>query len=284
MAIMNIIKGALIGIALVIPGLSASIFAVAVGLYEKILDAVNNLRSDKKGSFKFLLPIVIGVMVGVLVSTELILWVIERFPLQSYILFTGLVLGSVPMIIKKIKFKPLYLIFTVVAFFGMIYMIRASGVDDESYVYLERISSIRDVGTMFFSGLFAASLMATPGVSGSVMLMIINQYETVYNAVSNAMRFSLDSIILLIPFTLGAILGVIAIARVLAWLLKRFADAVYYSVLGLLGSAVFILLQTGFEEVDFDGLTGAGTVSLVLICIVCLVIGFLSTVFFNAKE
>ncbi|MDR0287801.1 MAG: DUF368 domain-containing protein, partial [Clostridiales bacterium] len=88
--IIHFFKGIFIGLAVVIPGLSGSIFAVAVGLYEKMLEAVNNLRKSPKESILFLLPIVLGAVVGILASTKFILWVCENYPRQSYIFFIGL--------------------------------------------------------------------------------------------------------------------------------------------------------------------------------------------------
>ena len=297
MVLINGLKGVLIGVALVIPGLSGSIFAVVVGLYEKILDALNNFKINKRESVKFLLPIGIGTGFGVLISTKIILWVCMQYKIQSYMFFSGLVLGSVPVILKKIKFKPKYLIFTFASFLAIMHVIKLSGANNESYIAIEKFLGINDFFVMLFAGIFSVSLMAIPGVSGSVMLMVINQYGTVYNAVSLSLDFvkfvlngdfdmainALLSVILLIPFIIGAILGIIVIAKVLAYLLKRFETAVYYSVLGLLASALYVLFKTGFEATSFS-LSATGLASLILICIICLVVGFLCTILFDSKD
>ena len=70
---LNFVKGAIIGIALVIPGLSGSIFAVVVGLYDRLLNAVNHFRDDPKKNMRFLTPIGLGAVIGILLSTKAVL-------------------------------------------------------------------------------------------------------------------------------------------------------------------------------------------------------------------
>ena len=74
MPLINALKGALIGVALVIPGLSGSIFAVIVGLYEPLLAAIAQFKKDWRQAIGFLWPIGIGAGIGVLLSTKIILW------------------------------------------------------------------------------------------------------------------------------------------------------------------------------------------------------------------
>lgn len=73
-------KGFLIGIALVIPGLSGSMFAVVVGLYERMVEAISSFRKQPLKNIKFLLPIMLGAVIGILASTKLVLWLCEQFP------------------------------------------------------------------------------------------------------------------------------------------------------------------------------------------------------------
>ena len=113
--IINFVKGIFIGIAVVIPGLSGSIFAVVVGLYEKMIHAVSDFRKNIKKNILFLLPIVLGAVVGILLSTKLILMICETYTQQAYFFFIGLVLGSIPLVLRKLKskkFHPAYLLIT----------------------------------------------------------------------------------------------------------------------------------------------------------------------------
>ncbi|MBE6012194.1 DUF368 domain-containing protein [Anaeropeptidivorans aminofermentans] len=299
MNLVNAIKGFFIGIALVIPGLSGSIFAVVVGLYEGILEAVNNISKDFKSSVKFLMPIAVGAVVGILASTKAILWVCQEYPVWSYLFFIGLVAGSVPLVLKKInliKFNPLYLLITVGSFIAILYITALGNTGGStSYIAIERLNSPGDFFTMVFAGVFSVSLMAIPGVSGSVMLMVINQYGTVYNAVGTCLDLvsylikgnmamaqeSFFTVLLVLPFLIGAIGGFVFIAKIMGYLLKHFEAQVYYGVAGVVLAAVVTLAGDGVVK-NLNTLSFAGNTPLILVLgTAFVVVGFLCTVFLD---
>ena len=300
MSIINAIKSFFIGIALVIPGLSGSIFAVVVGLYEDIINAISDFSKDIKGNIKFLMPVALGCVVGILASTKAVLWLCENYQLQSYMFFIGLVLGSVPLIwrkMNKIKFNPVYLLLSVISFAAILLTSGSGSSAEKSYIAIQTLAGIDDFLTLIFAGLISVSLMMIPGISGSVMLMVMGQYGTVYNAVGSSLDFLIFvikgdfasasecfmTVALVIPFLLGALIGIVIIAKILSFLLKKWESLVYYCVLGLIAGAIVVLaLEGGIVEI-------AGNVSAnilkILISIVFIVIGYLCTVFLdNPKE
>lgn len=299
MNLVNAVKGFFIGIALVIPGLSGSIFAVVVGLYEKILEAVNNISKDFKISVKFLMPIAIGAVVGILASTKAILWVCQEYPVWSYLFFIGLVAGSVPLVLKKInlvKFNPLYLLITIGSFIAILYITALGNTGGSaSYIAIEKLNGPEEFFTMVFAGVFSVSLMAIPGVSGSVMLMVINQYGTVYNAVGTCLDLvsylikgnmemvqeSFFTVLLVIPFLIGALGGLLFIAKIMGYLLKRFEAQVYYGVAGVILAAVVTLAGEGVVK-NLHSLSFADNTPLILVIGAAFVaVGFLCTVFLD---
>lgn len=294
---LNFIKGAIIGIALVIPGLSGSIFAVVVGLYDRLLQAVNHFRANPKKNLRFLAPIGLGAVVGILVSTKAVLVVTTHWPLPSYGFFIGLVLGIGPFIYRKLVLKPFtwwYLLLVAGGFAGIYGLAKLGGTQPENLTAIQRLSSVSDAGVMAFAGIFAVALMAIPGISGSVMLMVIDQYGTVYNAVSqlgdaarafasgnwSAFNAAMGSVALLLPFMLGAIAGLIAVAKLMAYLLEHFETQVYYAVCGIVAAAVVILLETGIAPYW----PATGMVIPALLVVVSLIIGVLATIFLDKPE
>lgn len=273
MGFVNFLKGILIGIALVVPGLSGSIFMVVVGLYDKVMDAITTLLTKLKKNTLFLLPIVIGIGVGILASTKGVLFIYERFTWQSSLFFIGLILGSIPLIVRKMHkkqdFKPIYILVAVVCF---IMLTAASNMifsgTDESYIAIRSISSISEFITIVWAGLFSCSLMMIPGVSGSVNLMVIGQYGTIYNAagsIVDALRYllikdmtafneAISSAVILLPFILGAVIGIGLIAKLLTFLLKKYEAYVYYGVFGIVCACVVSLLRNGVlnKSIDFS--------------------------------
>lgn len=293
-----IVQGIILGVAAVLPGLSTSVAAVLMGMYNELIALIANVRKDFKNSMKKLIPLGIGAVVGILISVELILNVCEKFPIQSYMFFAGLVIGGFPVVLKKANqkpFKPQYLLITALSF-GVMYAISILGQGaSESFIALESLDSVGAFLTMMFAGAFSVSLMTIPGVSGSIMLMIIGQYGTVYNSASQgikmisalfkgdmtAFKSSMMSVLLLLPFIIGALVGVLLIVKLLSFLLKKCEFAVYYGVVGILLSSVFTLFQSAIVDFWPKTNTGGQNIVLILLCMVLIVIGVLCTLFLD---
>lgn len=290
----NVIKGALIGIALVIPGLSGSIFAVVVGLYDRLLAAVNHFREAPKRHAKLLLPVGLGAVIGVLLSTRAVLVVTTAWPIASYGFFIGLVLGIGPFVWRKVRqipFRTRYLLLPLLGFATIYGLAQLGGTEPENLIALTHLSGPGDVFTMAFAGVFAVALMAIPGISGSIMLMVIDQYGTVYNAVAAlgpalqallagnwvALTTHLKTVLLLVPFIIGAIVGLLVIAKIMEALLKRYEAQVYYAVVGIVLAAVLILVETGLSPYwPTAGQLGASALTLI-----SMALGILATIFLD---
>lgn len=115
------LKGIAIGSGAILPGISSGVLCVIFGIYEKLLDSVLNFFKDIKGNIKFLLPIVLGVFIGVVCFSKLLNYLLYAFPIQIKSIFIGLILGSVPSLFNEVnskhKFKLRYSLFTLIAFF-----------------------------------------------------------------------------------------------------------------------------------------------------------------------
>lgn len=300
MSLINTLKGIFIGIALVIPGLSGSIFAVVVGLYDKIIFSINNIRKNTSKSLVFLIPILIGIIIGILVSTKFILWICENYVHQSYSFFTGLVIGSIPFIINKIKKNKnfsFYPVFTLIGFLFIYYISNFNNTDNSNYISISEIKNISDLLKIFFAGLFSCSLMTIPGVSGSIMLMAINQYGTVYNSVGKITDMiiliskgqfesafqNINSIIIIIPFLLGSFIGILLISKLISFLLIKAEAKIYFGVLGLIIGAAFILIKSGIYPYLFKGSTN-NIISSILADTAFCIIGIIICRCFSEKN
>lgn len=291
-------QGIILGIAAVLPGLSTSVAAVLMGIYNELIDLMDNIRNDVKGSIKKLLPMGGGAVIGIMLSVSIVLKVCDKFPTQSYIFFAGLVIGGFPVVIKKINMKPFkiqYLLITSILF-GIMYIVSClNQTSDSSFVAITYIDSAKTFLTMMFAGVFSVSLMAIPGVSGSIMLMIIGQYGTVYNTAyqgvemlssllrgdMTAFKQSMMSVMLLLPFIIGAIIGVAVIVKLLNFLIKNYEFAVYYGVAGILVSSVYTLINSAFLNFYRAGNTVEENASFIFINIAILLCGILCTIFLD---
>lgn len=302
--IINFVKGIIIGVAVVIPGLSGSIFAVVVGLYEKMINAVSGFRKDIKKNILFLLPIVIGALIGVLLSTKLILMICVTYPQQAYFFFIGLVLGSIPLVLRKLRgkpFHPAYLLITafsigLVLLMGFLSHIEGTGPENTAYY----LTGVRDAVVILLSGFLSCALMSIPGVSGSVTLMVLGQYNKVYGAVSECTDMlkylvrgefakageASRSLWLVLVFAVGGIAGFILISKLISRLLRKFEAQTYYGVAGMVVGAVIILFLQGVMTdrkftSAFGGNFTSGILGMFVLDLVLILAGVICTLFLD---
>ena len=263
MALSLLLKGIIIGVAAIIPGVSGSVFAVITGVYDDIIYFSSGIAKNFKRSFLFLLPTVSGISVGVLLAANPVLEVCERFPLYSYCFFVGVMVASLIPAARKIKLLGKLKIteFLVAAIcFGAVLLLRfvATKTGAGRFVSIPEIRNFWDFAALLFAGFISVGLMSLPGVSGSVLLLVLGQYGTVYKAAGSPARLlkallegeissalsALKSIMLLIPFFIGAIMGFASFSKLIAYLLKSHTKAVYCAVFGfVLGSCLTLALD-----------------------------------------
>jgi len=100
-----VLKGVIIGVANIIPGVSGGALAITLGLYEKLITAVNAFFKDFKKNIMFLFPFGIGVVIGFLLVSRLIVFALDNYPVQTNVFFVGLILGGLPILFNKVKSK-----------------------------------------------------------------------------------------------------------------------------------------------------------------------------------
>lgn len=104
-----ILKGVMMGVANIIPGVSGGTMAVSMGIYDKMIHAATHLFSEFKKSMKILIPIVIGMGIGIVVLARIIEYMFAHIPFQTNLLFIGLIIGGLPAIAGKVKGKTIRL-------------------------------------------------------------------------------------------------------------------------------------------------------------------------------
>ena len=259
--ILDMLKGALIGIANVIPGVSGGTMAVSMGIYNKLIFSVSHLFSQFKKSIRTLLPILIGCVIGIVCFTYAIKYLLTNQPLPSCLTFLGLILGGVPVLIREMKTgirksrRRRLTAMNVLAFLVMFLLAAALPFLKESTDTLTTLTATP--GTMivlFFMGIIAAATMVIPGVSGSMILMILGYYYGVINSITGFMdalkagnwNALLGEAAILIPFGIGCVLGIFLIAKLIEYLFERHTVSTYAAILGLILSSPFgIFHNTG---------------------------------------
>lgn len=241
--LINFIKGFILGIANVIPGVSGGTMAVSMGLYELILSSIGNFFKDIKGNFIKLLPIILGILVAIVSTSKLVTYALTNYKAQTLFLFIGLIFGGVSLIMRKIKgkgSKTNYLIFFVIFFFVISLNFLKTGLIEISFTNM----GIIDYLLLLLMGFIASSAMVIPGISGSFILMVLGYYDKIIYTVSTITDFSKlgSNLLILVPFGIGVIIGIVFMAKLITNLIKKYETKTYFAIMGFVLSSVVVLL------------------------------------------
>lgn len=241
--LINFIKGFILGIANVIPGVSGGTMAVSMGLYELILSSIGNFFKDIKGNFIKLLPIILGILVAIVSTSKLVTYALTNYKAQTLCLFIGLIFGGVSLIMRKIKGKGSkinYLIFFVIFFFVISLNFLKTGLIEISFTNM----GIIDYLLLLLIGFVASSAMVIPGISGSFILMVLGYYDKIIYTISTITDFSKlgSNLLILVPFGIGVIIGIVFMAKLITNLIKKYETKTYFAIMGFVLSSVVVLL------------------------------------------
>lgn len=258
----DILKGAVVGIANIIPGVSGGTMAVITGIYEKLIDIIGNIFSHLKSwtklkeDLKFIIPIGIGAVVGIVAFSKVLEWLLDSYEMPTLYCFLGLIIGSLPLIFKNANDKGFNIKYIIPFVITTALMILLNMISVDETILVEFGKTPIDMLKLVGYGFVAAGTMIIPGISGSMVLMIMGIYNAILAAVS-----SLD-ITVLIPFAIGVGIGIIIVSKIIDMLLAKFYGYTYYAILGfIIGSIIFIFPGFAFS------LTGLASV-------ITFVIGF----------
>lgn len=273
--ILNILRGMVIGLANVIPGVSGGTMMVSMGIYDKLIMVLTHFVKRFKEAVMLVLPIGIGMLLAIALFSKLFSEVFfPNYPLQTNLFFIGLIIGSLPAMYKKVKGRRITVscILAFAVFFvlvvGMAMM--GEGAENAADVSVSFMSIVK----LFLVGMIAAGTMVIPGVSGSMVMMLLGYYNTIIDTISafiNALlAFDMAEMIaccfILVPFGIGVIVGIVAVAKLIEFIFKKYSLLAYWAIIGLVISSPFAILI-------MMGAVSIGIVEL-LTGIVMLAVGF----------
>lgn len=288
--ITDFIKGMIMGIANIIPGVSGGTMAVSMGIYDKLLYAINHLFKEFKKCVILVLPIALGMIVGIGGFTFIIPTLLTEYPLPTCFCFIGLILGGVPMIFKNIKeglnkesskIGVAHIIAFIVLCAGAILLAMGNGTDSNT-TYIE--ANVINMLILFVVGIVASATMVIPGVSGSMVLMILGYYATITGTLKDFitaltsfdMEVLTHGFLILFPFGIGVLLGIFLIAKLIEFLFNKYCSITYCAILGLIASSpVAILIKMGHKNIN---------VITIIIAIILLIVSAVFTYFMGQKE
>ncbi len=241
------IKGIVLGVAFVIPGVSGGTLAVLMGIYEELIEAASNFYksiADFKKYIMYLLPIGLGVVFSVAVFAKLIKFGLEKSPIITILIFLGMIIGGIPALVRNVKGTKINLKDMTLMLVGLIIVISMLIFHKSNSNVVLTNMSITGYITLFLVGAIAAVTMVVPGISGSFTLMLIGYYEPILNLVNDITSFKNlgPNLILIFIFMLGVFIGIIFISKIIEWCLKHYKRETYYAIIGFVLSSIISVI------------------------------------------
>lgn len=244
--------GAVIGAAMIIPGVSGGTIAVLCNIYDKLINAISDLRRDFKNSFMFLLPIALGAICAVAAIFYPLKLLFEVAPFPTVMLFLGLMLGGVPKLFKdgaKNGFKKINIISVLLPLAAVVGICFIPSLGEAD---LTAAMPVWGYFVLIIVGAVASCALVVPGVSGSMLLMIFGYYNSILNTVTALKTDFGHSLLVLALFALGILIGFFSIAKLMKLLLKKFPRGTFWAIFGfVIGSLPAILLTYDGNFPDF---------------------------------
>ena len=250
------LKGIIVGLGGVAPGLSGSVLLIIFGLYQKTLEALGSLLTDFRKNLKFLAPLVAGMFLGVLLFSKAIDFFLNHYEMPTRFCFLGLILGTLPMVWKEVRkegfAKRYYLVIGLAALAGTWFFT----VNPNAFPQVTDPALLQKL----LLGVAVAATAIVPGVDPAVFLSTLGFYEMYVGALANL------ELSILIPMVGGLAMGAVAISFTMSWLFKRFYTASFSVIFGIFLSMIPNMLTA-------DCVLGWDIPSAV--ALVVLVLGFL---------
>ena len=254
--IMVAVKGACMGAADVIPGVSGGTIAFITGIYDQLIESINSINGTAlklffSGKFKefwkhingsFLVSLFCGILVSVLSLAGLMQYLLEHHPIQTWAFFFGLIVASSIFILRGIQgWNMKSAMFPVLGVVLGIVVCTLSPTQTPDALWF-----------IFLSGAIAICAMILPGISGSFILLILGKYKYIMGAITGLTTGAAvgESLMILCVFAVGAVCGILAFSRLLHWLLARFNKETLMVLAGfIIGSLVKVWPWSNMEAI-----------------------------------
>ena len=254
----DILRGVGIGVAFIIPGFSGGSVAALLGVYERLVGAVADIFKHFKKSIVTLLPILLGMLIGIAALILPIQWGLHHYPIPTVTLFVGLAIGGIPSVGEKLKGAKFNWQYALALFLPLLAA--------ASLCFLPLAGDVNlfdlNVGGYFLLiviGVVGSCALVVPGISGSMLLLIFGYYNPIVELVTKNLLHGVNvgvSFAVLGCIAVGLVGGFFAISVLMKTLLTKCPRGTYYSILGfMIGSIPAVYVSTVREANSFESAT-----------------------------
>lgn len=231
------------GISDVIPGVSGGTIALVLGIYQRLIAAINGiLTKEWKKHIIFLIPVGLGIGIAVLTFSHLMEWLLAEYPEPTFFFFLGLIIGIIPMLLKEVNYKRNftsvhYVLFAIAAVLVAITVL----IKENEMAAVMSDLAWNDYLFLFIGGWLASSAMILPGISGSFVLLLLGLYPTVINAVSSI------NLPVIATVGFGVVIGLLLTSKLIAYLFVQYRIGTYAVMIGFVAGSI-VVIYPGFSS------------------------------------
>lgn len=238
----DMINGLIIGVSMLIPGVSGGTVALICGIYYKLITSVDTFFEKPKENIKFLSSVAIGGIIGVLAFSKLILFVYNTYKTPMVYLFMGAVIGSIPLLCRSAGAKKINLKTILYPILGLAFVLLLEYIPKDMFVI--NADGLAEYLVIFLVGIVLATALVLPGISFSYMLLILGLYEQTLMAIETV------NIIFIMSMGMGVLVGIFLTAKVIRIILRKYPKQTYLVIVGFVIASikdVFPGIPTGEE-------------------------------------
>ena len=252
---LTFLKGIFIGLGKILPGVSGSLIAINMGLYDKLIKIVSELKI--KQNIIFLIKIGLGIIFGIVLGSKLIYFCLDKYYLYTMSVIIGILLSSIIEIIKieKPSNKTDYL-FIILSFLFIIVL---------NFLSNNSINTNHNYLLVIILGFIDAVTMIIPGISGTAIFMILGAYEFVLTILGNLLNKYI------VFFGIGLLIGIYITTKLVNYILERYHKKFYMVILGFTLSSLLLIIKLIYTSFSYD----------LFITPFFIVFGFIFGLFFN---
>ena len=256
------LKSLIIGIAKIIPGVSGAMLAINFNIYEKLINAITNFFDDWKQNFKFLIVFISGILISLVIFSNIILFLLNKYCFLTMMFFIGLILFGTYKFSLGIKYnyKNIMLIIIIMALFLFLSLGRIDNTYTTSFKFSDNI-------VFFFGGIIEIFASVIPGISATSLLMLIGIYDDVLIMISKVFNYNyvINNFNLYFSYGFGMFFSFIICVFLIKYFINKYRNTSYSVILGLSISSIILLI--------FNVLKVNVTFFEILLGIILLIIG-----------
>lgn len=237
------LKGIVIGIAKVIPGVSGALLAISFHIYEKGIKILSNPFQNIKENIKFLLPLGFGILLAIVGFSNLISYFLNSHYFLTMLLFIGLIVGGIPDLLKKINWKEKHNFFCIIFFFLTFFFLMSDYGNSQN-------SSNPSFIELILLGILEAVTVVVPGLSGTALLMAIGYYNFFLALVGSLTSLTniTSTIHFLLPILFGIIVGIFTTAKLMNIFFQKHFEKTYCAIIGCFFASLFMMITFLFKS------------------------------------